>query len=210
MENQLFYMKDEYGNYKPYKMVPADEPTTESDAQNTKVAFVIGHYSEDKGANSSFLDSSEYTFWKDFYDAQLKTLGDVFLHSDNSSYTQRQEETAEKTKDYDLVFELHFNASESISANGVEALVYFSNELTKKVGQFYCDTMAEDMHYKNRNVKAVTSGNGYRFLQKTKGDAILLEPFFGSNEADCSLFNPEQYKEVIKKTITKYTILKKS
>ena len=207
MEKQLFYIKDEHGNFKPFKLVPADEPIHENNADNTSVAFVIGHYSGAKGAHSPFLNNNEFTFWKEFYDAHLKSLGDDFLHSDNSSYTQRQEETAEKTKDYDLVFELHFNGSVP-SANGVEALVYFSNEKMNKVGQFFCDTMASDMNYKNRKVKEITSGNGFGFLQKTKGDAILLEPFFGSNEADCSLFNPEKYKEVIKKTITYYTELK--
>lgn len=167
-----------------------------------KVAFVIGHYEIDKGAYSNHLGVSEWNYWNMFYDQYLIDLGDKFIHPKNSSYTQRQSITAEKTKDYDLVFELHFNAS-SPQAHGVESLVYFSNDKMKKVGQFYCDEM-EFKGLTNRGVKAITGGNGYGFLKATNNDAILLEPFFGSNESDCNIYNHQKHYEAIKNTINKY------
>lgn len=172
------------------------------DNSDRKVAFVIGHYELDKGAYSTILGVSEWNYWNLFYDKYLKHLGDRFIHSNKSNYTQRQKLTSELTKDYDLVFELHFNSS-APEAHGVEALVYFGNEKMQKVGQYYCDLM-EDYGLRNRNVKPTTGGNGYGFLKATVGDAILLEPFFGSNKEDCETYSDENHYDVIKKTIDYY------
>lgn len=167
-----------------------------------KVAFVIGHYELQKGVYSNILGISEWNYWNLFYDKYLKDLGDKFIHPKKSSYTQRQKTTSDLTKNYDLVFELHFNSS-APEANGVEALVYFSNDKMKKVGKYYCDIM-ETFGLRNRGVKPITGGDGYGFLKATVGDAILLEPFFGSNKKDCDIYNDENHYVAIKKTIDYY------
>ena len=171
-----------------------------------RIALVIGHYENDKGAHSKHLNESEWDMWYNFYESHLIGFGDIFIHSNNSSYSRRQDETAKKTKDYDLVFEMHFNAA-SESAHGVEALVYAGNEKMIGVGQFFCNAIEAFMGYRNRGVKEISSGNGFGFLSKTKGDAILLEPFFGSNKKDCERYDADQYKEVITKTINLYKSL---
>ena len=176
--------------------------------KDIKVAFVIGHYSGDKGA-VTVTGHSEYDFWNTFYIGHLSDLGDKYTHpSMDNSYTSRQTRTAERTADYDLVFELHFNASGSPQANGVEALVYHKNRKMAKVGEFFCKSMEVMMCYKNRGVKKRVEGQtGYGFLQKTKGDAILLEPFFGSNKSDCELFDKDEFSKVIRNTIDYYKTL---
>lgn len=168
-----------------------------------KVAFVIGHNSRDKGAYSEFLASSEWDMWNCFYDSYLTELGDKFVHNLSNSYTQRQRSMANITADYDLVFELHFNASSPL-ANGVESLVYFSNKKMHKLGSLYCELMSDKLGLKNRGCKKVTSGNGFGFLNFTKGDAILLEPFFGSNLKDCQKYKDQEHYEVIKQIINSY------
>lgn len=213
MTDQIFYLKDADGNFVPYKLVPVEDDVDKTpdntlpEVSGVKVAFVVGHYSLDGGAYSDHLQSNEYNLWNAFCDSHLSGMGDKFLHSTNSSYTTRQTETAEKTKDYDLVFELHFNAFNE-SAEGVEALTYKGNADMETVGQYFCDTMAADMGFANRDVDPIDSGNGFTFLQKTHGDAILLEPFFGDNKSDCDKYDPDKYAEVIRKTIEKYKSVK--
>ena len=168
-----------------------------------KVAFVIGHNENDKGAYSEHLESSEWDYWNDFYDTYLTHLGDKFTHNLSKSYTKRQKAMAKLTKDYDLVFELHFNASLP-SANGVEALVYYSNKKMFKIGSLYCELMSDKLGIKNRGCKRITSGNGFGFLKETKGSAILLEPFFGSNKKDCIKYCDQVHAKIIEEIIIEF------
>jgi len=168
-----------------------------------KVAFVIGHNSRDRGAYSDCLGVSEWDKWNKFYDEHLTRLGDKFNHNLSRSYTQRQKSMAKLTKDYDLVFELHFNASSPL-ANGVEALVYYSNRKMYALGSLYCKLMSESMGIKNRGCKKVTGGNGFGFLKETRGSAILLEPFFGSNLNDCQKYKDKKHAQVIEQIILSY------
>jgi len=173
-----------------------------------KVAFVIGHNEKSKGAYSKAFQNTEFVMWNNFYDNHVCDLGDKFIHSITSSYTKRQTQTAIKTKDYDLVFELHFNSSSSTQAHGAEALVYHTNKKMAKVGRLFCELMASELGYRNRKVKLKKDGNGFGFLKETKGDAMILEPFFGSNVDDCFKFSPDEYRDIIIKTIEYYSTLK--
>jgi len=169
-----------------------------------KVAFVIGHHRVAKGAYSYVLNVSEYSLWNEFYDNYLCDVGDKFVHDTSKGYLNRQNKMSVKTKDYDLVFELHFNSAGSTQAHGAEALVYYTNKKMAQVGQYFCELMSRDLCYRNRDVKLISGGNGFGFLQKTKGSAIILEPFFGSNEADCHRFDMSKYREIIIETIKYY------
>ncbi len=169
-----------------------------------KVAFVIGHHRAAKGAYSYVLDVSEYSLWNDFYDNYLCDVGDKFIHDTSKGYLNRQNKMAIKTKDYDLVFELHFNSASSTQAHGVEALVYHTNKKMAKVAKYFCELMASELCYRNRGVKLMSKGKGFGFLKKTKGSAMILEPFFGSNESDCERFDMDKYREIIIETIKYY------
>ena len=171
-----------------------------------KVAFVIGHNKNDKGAYSKELGFSEWDYWNYFYINNLCHLGDLFNHSLSSSYTSRQKSMSNLTKDYDLVFELHFNAG-PLSANGVEALIYSGNNKMKIIAELYCKLMSDKLSLRNRGCKEKSSGNGFGFLKLTKGDAILLEPFFGSNKSDCNKYSHKQHALVIEEVINKYNKL---
>jgi len=178
---------------KRYKLVEVKE-----ESKKKKVAFVIGHTSKDKGAYSNFLKISEWDMFKNFSEGFLQEAGDIFFHNPNiSSYTKRQEETAAKTKDYEIVFELHFNAA-SPSAEGCEALYYDGNEKAKALCNKFCSLMESKMQMKNRGAKPLVIGeNGYGFVFEQKPTAIILEPFFSSNPSDCDKFSPSIYKSVI-------------
>ena len=167
--------------------------------KNNKIAFVIGHTpGADKGAYSETLQKTEFELFKSFADGFLQELGDVFTHDASiSSYTQRQSETAQRTKEYDYAFELHFNAA-GINAVGCEGLYYHSNSKGKKIAERFCELVRAKMNIKSRGAKPLKDGDrGFGFVQKQKGTALVLEPFFGSSPEDCQKFDAMKYKAVI-------------
>ncbi|MCK5788283.1 MAG: N-acetylmuramoyl-L-alanine amidase [Chlamydiia bacterium] len=186
-----------------------------------KVAFVVGHIDSAKGKYSDALGEYEQNFWgtlarggsflpggtylsDDISSSEILPTGvDLFIHEDISGYTDRQIAMASRTSEYDLVFEQHFNAFDGI-VGGTETLSISGNSITEAVGQFYCDRMASELGYNNRGAKPISSGDGYGFLQKTKGSAILLEAFFGDTQTDTDKFNNSKYKDILSETIAKY------
>ena len=176
-----------------------------------RVALVVGHNFQKPGYFSEILGESEYFFWSAFTEEWGEYIGvDVFKHDIMGGYTQRQRETAILTADYDLVFELHFNAAESSQANGCEAYYYFNNQTSKTLAALFCELFSNVSGIKNRGEKPLynKNQNGFGFVNETKGHAILLEPFFASNEIDCSYFYEDEFattlKEVIKYFVDKY------
>lgn len=186
----LILINEETG--KKYKLVEIKEQAKK------KIAFVIGHTSKDKGAFSTFLQISEFDLFKEFANKHLSGVGDIFLHDETiTSYTQRQADTATKTTEYEYVFELHFNSA-TPAAEGCEALFYTGNTKAKKIAEKFCSLMVHFLDMKNRGAKALNaSDRGFGFVSKQKPTALILEPFFGSNEDDCRNFKQEKYKKVI-------------
>ncbi len=163
-----------------------------------KIAFVVGHTPYSKGAYSQTLGSSEWDLFNLYFD-KFKAVGDVFVHDNKLGYTSRQKEMANKTRDYDLVFELHFNASNG-SAKGCEALYYHRNETARKICFAFCEHYTDLTGAKNRGTKALNdaSDRGFGFVYYQKPTAIILEPFFGDNAEDCEMFNIDLFIDAIK------------
>lgn len=174
-----------------------------------KVAFIVGHTRVRKGAYSKHLLKYEYDFYKDL-ENYLKPLGDVFYHNYLIyGYNSRQKHLAKHTKDYDLVFELHFNSANG-KAEGCEALYYHKNEQTKLLSQIFCDEYTDMSGSRNRGAKPLRTkkDRGFGFVYNQKPPAILIEPFFGDNAIDCARFTPHNLFEALRKTISCYDLLK--
>ena len=166
-----------------------------------KIAIVIGHTEKDKGAFSNILNKSEWDLFKEI--RGLEEVGDVFVHDKNiSSYKVRQEYTAKnKTKDYDIVFELHFNAANS-KAQGCEALYFKGSFEGMSLASDFCKIWNQKTGIKIRGAKPLdVGGRGYEFVQSTKGVAVLLEPFFGDNVEDCQKWSSEKFVETLKELL---------
>ena len=99
------------------------------------IAFVIGHTPYSKGAFSKYFNSSEWDFYNKYF-TKINAVGNVFVHDNDLGYTSRQKEMSKKTRDFDIVFELHFNASNG-TAHGCEALHYHLNDTAKKLVKFF-------------------------------------------------------------------------
>lgn len=167
-----------------------------------KIAFVIGHTKLFKGAYSSYFNKYEYDFWKGF-ECELKEFGDVFYHNYLvNGYNKRQIITARKTKEYDVVFELHFNSSNSV-INGCEALYYHDNKETKDIANRFCDKYTNLTGCRNRGAKELykKTQRGFGFLKNQKPNSIILEPFFGDNYWDCHRFEISKFTYAVKYSI---------
>lgn len=81
---------------------------------------------------------------------------------------------------YDLVAELHLNASALHNARGCEVLYY--SEAGKAVAQRIQDKMSTV--FKDRGVQRRT---GLYMLKSTKPTAVMIESFFCDSSADCEL-----------------------
>ena len=179
-----------------------------------KVAFIIGHTKLNKGAYSKHAEKYEYYFYKELK-PYLRTLGDVFTHNPLIyGYNSRQKNTALKTKNYDLVFELHFNSFDG-KKEGCEALYYHSNNKTRLMADSFCDYYTEQSGSSNRGAKPLKPNfikqtrklskqqqRGLGFVYFQKPPAILLEPFFGDNAIDYARFSPSILQESLRKTIS--------
>ena len=169
-----------------------------------KIAFIVGHTPFSKGAFSKILDSYEWDFYNLYFD-RFNEMGDVFIHDNKLGYTSRQKEMATKTRDYDLVFELHFNASNG-TAHGCEALHYHRNETARKICFAFCEKYTELTGAKNRGTKALNDGSdrGFGFVYYQKPTAIILEPFFGDNKEDCNKFSIDAFLDSIKYAVNNF------
>jgi len=168
-----------------------------------EVAFIIGHTKLSKGAYSDYFKSYEYDFYQKFK-CELEEIGDVFTHNSiNTGYNNRQKKTAEKTKDYDIVFEVHFNSLDK-TADGCEAWHYYLNQESREICMKFCRTYSELTGVRNRGAKYLSksSQRGYGFVKHQKPNAIILEPFFGDNQGDCKAFEIGKFIEAINKSIS--------
>jgi N-acetylmuramoyl-L-alanine amidase len=158
-----------------------------------KIALVVGHTSTgDKGAFSAFLNKSEY----DYNLAVAKRIMEIadenieyklYTHT-LQSYANRQAALASMVnkENFDYIFELHFNAA-SPSANGTECLYYYNSKKGKTASQIISKQIVKDFSTTLRGVEGAkalvnSADRGFGFVQKMKATAVIIEPFFGSNQ----------------------------
>lgn len=163
------------------------------------VAIIIGHNSKAKGAFSGFLNTTEFELYKSMVN-ELAKIGDVYFHNENiSGYNARMIDTAQRINktNYTMVLALHFNSAESSQANGTEAL--YLSEKGRVIAKNFNALMVKEMGYRNRGeIKLNPTSRGYAEILHPKAPAVILEPFFGSNEMDCKKFDKNKFLEVLK------------
>ena len=159
---------------------------------NKKLAIVIGHRPNNKGAYSLHLEQHEYDFFKQsFLDQGVHLIEGVqiFTHAD-VSYSKSQELMAERTKDFDLVLECHFDMFNG-KATGGFCKCNANNKATKLLSEDIRSLFKEYGCYNpiryNKTYKLDDSVNerGEYFIKVQKPNAILIEFGFGDNESDC-------------------------
>lgn len=96
----------------------------------------------------------------------------------------------------DLAVSIHFNSSDDSSANGVETLVYNSNnDYTTKYANAINKEIAA-LGYRNRGIK---QRQDLYWLKNTTSKAVLIECCFVSNKSDSDKYNAVKMAEAIVK-----------
>src|SRR5690625_820710 len=179
-----------------------------------KVAILIGHRYNAQGAYSPHLDTTEYK-WNRGIASKLTDVADVYYRPDTIGVSEgaRIAEVVKQInrKDYDLVISLHFNSHENKDANGCEALYYHKNKRMEALANEFNHLMNKRLGLRIRGAKPISSKrqNGGTFLLGCNADAILLEPFFGSNQHDCYTINgcENNYVDIIRELIDLHSTL---
>lgn len=100
---------------------------------------------------------------------------------------------------YDLIIELHLNASSNPTANGTEVLYYPNSKEGEQTAKAVQQELAK--YYKDRGIKA--RGDLY-ILRDTKPVAVLIESFFCTNKEDCKKLTKTQLAKAIARGVNKY------
>ena len=172
------------------------------------IAIVVGHEERYQGAYSPFLSAQEWGWHKDKIVSGIQGAC-IFWRPERRKgfgYVSQMRQLAKETAGYDLVAELHFNASEDHTANGAEVLHWVSNKDAKMYGQMYLDILTGEMpELRDRGLRAIYNRGqrGYHFIQKMKGTALILEPFFGDNVKDSERFYFDKYVDCLNRWICK-------
>lgn len=176
-----------------------------------KIAIYIGHTPKgDKGAFSKHLNLSEYDYNLKVA-TELEKLNpnnyDIFSHTIQDYYS-RQVAMADKTKNYNVVLELHFNSAGE-TANGTENLYFYNSKNGKRLSEILSNRISEKFCTKLRGVNGTKalinkSDRGYWFVRLSKPVAVIVEPFFGSNEEALKFKNPKDLAQVINESLVEF------
>ena len=168
-----------------------------------KIAIVVGHHSNSKGAFSPYFNMSEWTFYNEVV-KHIESDFKLFRHNPVIvGYTSRIKDTSYRINKigFDLVIELHFNAA-TPQANGCETLYYFNSKKGRNYALEFSELVSDSTGIKLRNGGCKPLVNkkdrGYASVFYPHAPTILIEPFFGSNERDSKLIkSPENVACII-------------
>jgi len=87
----------------------------------------------------------------------------------------------------DAAIELHFNSAHP-NARGSEMLHLDTSKNGEWLARCLQEAVLDEFQTADRGTKGRSAGRGVQFLEKTHCPAVIVEPFFGSNEADWEIF----------------------
>ena len=102
-----------------------------------KVALIIGHNPRGQGSYSTYLESSEYAFWKEVCNS-VNTINDnidIYCRETKINYVEEMKTVINEINksNYDYCLELHFNAHNNKEARGCECLVHKNSKKGKEI-----------------------------------------------------------------------------
>lgn len=155
-----------------------------------KIAIVIGHNSKAQGA-TRVLDGRTEFDWNGELAEMIQSHDPdnirVFRRERGGGYSAEIDRVYAQVDEWgaDASIELHFNGSVNPQANGGETLSSGSSgsmALAKQVRE----RVSKALGNTDRGVKKLgRKDRGGRSLWQGKAPAILIEPYFGSNAAEC-------------------------
>lgn len=160
-----------------------------------KVAIVVGHDSKEPGAKALLpIGMNEYMFnvglsrsITDWFDRLVdQGLSAHVFFRDKLGIEKTYEELKLWGPDYCI--ELHFNSHSDKSIRGTETLcVEHNKDFAQAIQAAICKAFGRSPKT-DRGIKVLKEGDrGYHSVSALKCPSCLIEPFFGSNQEDCTL-----------------------
>lgn len=182
------------------------------------LAICVGHSRyNDLGAVACDDETPEWAYnlkvAKAFEEA-LSVPSVVIAEYTGSGYSEAMSNLCETLSQLgvDAALELHFNAA-SPSAHGTEMLYWRNSASSKELAQCLQDSVLHTFNTRDRGIKAKSTGDrGAKFLRETPCPAVIVEPFFGSNEEDWENFKDrhDELGQALAEGFTKYHEKKRS
>jgi N-acetylmuramoyl-L-alanine amidase len=191
------------------------------------IAISAGH---NQGTGAVAMNGEGEWIWNTvvirYFEKLMKEAGHkvIVYHRDESlSYGKAMRKLAQQIKgnECDLALELHFNHASTARAKGYEFLHWWGSKRSEFLaqclgfsfgGKFSTMTRrgqnkgARSVWYHRWNEAKAYSGRGGAYLFKTHCPAVICEPFFGSNYADCERVqsSPKKYAESLVEGVVNY------
>lgn len=162
---------------------------------NTNVFFSAGHYKKAQGYVSDRYDVSEFELASRivYHIRRNNMLRDISV----VPYVILEEKIAfinKNAQPSDVAIEIHFNASEQLTAHGIETLHYPRSEKGNLLAASVQSTLVTYLPFSDRGIKQ--RGNLY-FLNATKIPAIIAEILFLSNDVEAHFITYSRSIDVI-------------
>jgi N-acetylmuramoyl-L-alanine amidase len=163
-----------------------------------KLALIVGHNAKAKGAVRVDTGESEYDFNRRVAGLAMEYARKNYpgLHvvkilrapSDSVRDEIRAAYARADALGVDATIELHFNAHSNKSARGCETLHPNTTAGNMLACQVQMKMIAAFPELRNRGIKQVgPSERGGVSLTSSFRPAVIVEPFFGSNQGDCEM-----------------------
>ena len=161
-----------------------------------RLAIIVGHTRRSQGAAAlSPINQNEYQFNIEIAQrmeaaaAEREVMSRTFFRDEIGIRGAYQSATAFEP---DAIIELHFNAAENPAARGSETLYGEANPKSKRLAEIVQDSMVSvfgRIGSADRGIKVRRAGDrGLTSVTAAPSiPSVLVEPFFGSNAAECQL-----------------------
>ena len=151
----------------------------------TKIALVIGHDEKNQGAYGS-EGISEYKFNDElifFLDLVGIEYSIFYRNPKIIGYSAQMRDLHSRIDEWgaEISIEFHFNSFSNQSVHGHETL--YCSKGGQHIAELLNDSLDRHLPTSNRGIKKVTKKDrGGGFCCRGKSFAIIIEPFFGSNQ----------------------------
>ncbi|CAH0543034.1 N-acetylmuramoyl-L-alanine amidase [Vibrio marisflavi] len=148
------------------------------------VCIVVGHSAQDGGAFNENKQIGEYE-----YNNPLATAIAMRLHAREvrpiimyrDTYGQLASDINKTDADYCI--SLHCNASSNFDVKGQETLHWHTSKRSQQLAKHIQKNVFHLMNERDRGLKPIDQGErGWPLLKGTKMPAVIIEPFFISND----------------------------
>lgn len=168
-----------------------------------RLVINIGHGGGDPGAVNKKLGVTENSFNRELGNC-LKQQWPFFVRLIEQSEAGLNQLVRDiNSMDPTLVVSLHCNAAEAATATGTETLYWYTSTSSRRLAECVQAQMVAALGLPNRGAKP---RDNLAVLRDTKCPAIIVEPFFISNEADYqkAKANIEKLAKAIIKGVSNY------